>query len=186
VPLKLTFCFLIFTFSNLLLLSQEYLKDTLYITSIETKNVVKREQHLIKAKILNLSTDVFDSLINLNKSCIPLFSNEHKISHFTFSLTNDGMTLSVSVQEGIHANNIADLFGIFFVYNIPVLVYLNGNKNQYFQETDKNIIIKYFKLYDFNNFDISNDIFLLDDLNVISGCIDFKAKKLNYFWETCW
>lgn len=182
---KLTFSFLIFTFSNLLLLSQEYLKDTLYITSIETKNVAKREQHLIKAKVLNLSTDVFDSLINLNKSCITLYSNEHIISHFTFSLANDGETLAVTVKDGIPTNDPEDLYGVFFFRNMPYLVYLNDNKNEYFQETGKTLILKYFKLYDSNNMDISNDIYLLDDLKVAKGNVDFNDKKLNYFWETC-
>ncbi len=166
-------------------LSQYNLKNTIYMYSLETENVASRKEICLNVKKLDLKSNNLDSLLNLQKTCLHVYNKLHKFSHVELRFSNDSETIYITINEGA-PNDIEDIFGVFINNDIPYLVYLNSYINELFTVKNDTIQIIFEYLYDKNNNDITNELFLLDDLKQSIGMIKLNNKEFNYYLETCY
>lgn len=165
--------------------SQIIKTDTLKLSSYVSQEVSRRELITIHSNVLTLKSNSLDSLISIQRNCKYLF-NEDRITHFTILIDAENQQLKIFIEEGIPDYN-ANLCGVYFQgeYNIPYLIYSSNCSSYFFNESVETTVIQYFKLFDANNQDRSNEIQLLDERKTHSGEINENNVLFNYYVESC-
>jgi hypothetical protein len=95
--------------------------------------------------------------------------------------------LRIFFEEGIPEQKAA-LCGVYFHGDkrMPYLIYSNNGTHGLFQAAQDVVVIQYFKLYNVENEDISNQIQLIDERKIHTGIFSENNLELNYYIESCY
>jgi hypothetical protein len=102
-------------------------------------------------------------------------------------LDAENQQLRIFFEEGIPEQK-ANLCGVYFHGEnlMPYLIYSNNGTHDLFQVSQDVVVIQYFKLYNVENEDISNQIQLIDERKIPSGIFSENNLELNYYIESCY
>ena len=167
-------------------LCQQLAKDTLKIGSYLSDEVRRRELITVRTKVLTLKSKALEALIAYQSDCNELFTDA-QLSHFTVVFDTENQQLRIFLEEGIPEQK-ANLCGVYFHGEnlMPYLIYSNNGTHDFFQAAQDAVVIQYFKLYNVENEDISNQIQFIDERREHTGTISENNLELNYFIESCY
>jgi hypothetical protein len=69
---------------------------------------------------------------------------------------------------------------------MPYLIYSKNGTHDLFQAAQDVVVIQYFKLYNVENEDISNQIQLIDERKIHTGTFSENNLEFNYYIELCY
>ncbi len=167
-------------------LSQPLAKDTLKLSSCVSDEVQRREMFTIRTNVLTLKSKSLAALIAYQGDCNDLYSDA-QLSHFTVVFDTENHQLRIFFEEGIPEQK-ANLCGVYFHGEnlMPYLIYSNNGSHDFFQAAQDVVVIQYFKLYNVENVDISNQIQLIDERKIHTGIFSENNLDLNYYIESCY
>ncbi len=167
-------------------LCQQLAKDTLKFGSYVSDEVQRRELITVRTNVLTLKSKALDALIAYQNDCTDLYTDA-QLSHFTMVLDAENQQLHIFFEEGIPEQK-ANLCGVYFHGEnlIPYLIYSNNGTHNLFQVSQDVVVIQYFKLYNVENEDISNQIQLIDERKIHTGIFSENNLEFNYYIESCY
>jgi hypothetical protein len=172
-------------------LSADYLcqglaTDTLRIGSYVSDEVQRRELITVRTNGLTIKSKALDAFIAFQSDCTELYADD-RLSHFTMVLDTENQQLRIFFEEGIPEQKAA-LCGVYFHGDkrMPYLIYSNNGTHDLFQAAQDMVVIQYFKLYNVENEDISNQIQLIDERKIHTGIFSENNLELNYYIESCY